>query len=252
MMHLKFYIQIILIGLSFSAFSQNDSIFNKANEAYADANYQEAKRLYMNIIKNEKASSELYYNLGNTYYKLENIPQSIYYYEKALKLNPEDEAIQNNLSFAERMRLDQFQQRPESEIDKGIENVVGLFSVDTWSVIGIGFLGLASLLFAVFLFYRKPFIKRIAFGICLVFIVLSAGSFTLAQSQLSTIEESVFAVIFEKEKALLEEPNPKSNTLFDLHEGTKIKILDEFRTYYKVELPDGTIGWITTENIKVI
>lgn len=251
-MSLRYYIHIIIICLSLSAFGQNDSIFNKANDAYADANYQEAKRLYLNIIKDGQMSSELYFNLGNTYYKLENIPQSIFYYEKALKLNPKDEAIQNNLSFAERMRLDQFQKAPESEVDKGIEGFVTLFSIDTWSVMGIGFLIIASILFAIFLFYRKPFVKRLTFGLSILFILISLGSFSLAQTQLDNINESVFAIIFEKEKALLEEPNPKSNALFDLHEGTKIQILDQFRTYYKVKLPDGTIGWISTENIKVI
>lgn len=251
-MSLKYYIQVIIIGLSLSSFSQNDSIFKKANDAYADANYEEAKRLYLNIVKDGQSSSELYFNLGNTYYKLENIPQSIFYYEKALKLNPKDEAILNNLSFAERMRLDQFQEVPESEVDKGIEGFIKLLSVDAWSVLGIAFLIIASISFAIFLFYRKPFIKRLSFGLSILFILIAVGSFTIAQTQLNTINNSVFAIIFEKEKALLEEPNPKSNVLFDLHEGTKIQILDQFRTYYKVELPDGTVGWMTTENIKKI
>jgi tetratricopeptide (TPR) repeat protein len=190
--------------------------------------------------------------MGNTFYKLENIPQSIYYYEKALKLNPEDEGILNNLSFAERMRLDQFQQTPESDVDKGIEGIITMFSVDSWSYLGIGLLVLAGILFAIFLFYRKPTIKRLTFGLSLVLILLSLGSFAMAQKELNNINDSVFAIIFEKDKTLFEEPNLKSNVLFDLHEGTKVKILDQFRSYYKVELPDGTLGWLTTENIKVI
>jgi tetratricopeptide (TPR) repeat protein len=251
-MRLKLIVLLVFCGLNLSMFSQNDSIFSKANEAYADANYQEAKRLYLNIIKNGEVSGELYYNLGNTFYKLENIPQSIYYYEKALKLNPEDEDIKNNLSFAERMRLDQFQQAPESEVDKGIENLVTLISVDSWSYLGIVLLITAAVFFAAFLFYRKPSLKRFSLGVCFLFIILSIGAFTLAQTQLNNIKNSVYAIIFEKEKKLLEEPNPKSSILFDLHEGTKIKILDQFRSYYQVELPDGTTGWLTTENVKEI
>jgi len=252
MMPLRFYIQVISIALSISAFGQNDSIFSRANDAYADANYKEAKRLYLSIAKDGQESGELYYNLGNTFYKLGNIPQSIYYYEKALKLNPEDKSIQNNLRFAERMRLDQFQSAPESEVEKGIENFVKIFSIDTWSYLGIGFLSLAGVMFAFFLFYRKPFLKRLAFGVCLLLILCAAGSFALAQTQLNNNKESVFAIIFAKEKALLEEPNPKSNVFFELHEGTKIRILDKFRTYYKVELPDGTKGWMETTNLKKI
>jgi len=252
MMSFKSYIFILLVCCSTLTFAQNDSIFKKANDAYADANYQEAKRLYLNIIKNEKESSELYYNLGNTFYKLENIPQSIYYFEKALKLDPDNKDIQNNLSFANRMKLDQFQDLPESEVDQGIEKFVTLFSVDTWSILGIGLLLIASLAFALFIFNKKPHLKRLAFGLCLLLLILSIGTFTMAQTELNTIEGSAYAIIFEKEKQLLEEPNPKSNVLFDLHEGTKIEILDQFRSYYKVKLPDGTIGWMTTENIKEI
>lgn len=251
-MNLKYYILIAVFGLSLMSFGQNDSIFTKANDAYADANYQEAKRLYLNIIKDGEESSELYYNLGNTFYKLENFPQSIYYFEKALKLNPEDEDIQNNLNFAERMRLDQFQQAPENDVEKGIESLVTLFSIDAWSYLGISFLVIGGLLFGIFLLNRKPFIKRVSLGICILFIALSVSSFALAQTQLNSIKASVYAIIFEKEKALLEEPNPKSSVLLDLHEGTKIKILDQFRSYYQIELPDGTIGWLTTENVKEI
>ena len=96
---MKKLIHILIFVLSFTAWAQNDSIFNIANEAYADGNYQEAQRLYQSILKDDEMSSELYFNLGNTHYKLENLAQSIYYYEKALKLNPKDEAILNNLSF---------------------------------------------------------------------------------------------------------------------------------------------------------
>lgn len=251
-MKLKFYIQVLFLGLAFSALGQNDSIFNKANNAYADGNYQEAKRLYQSVLKDGQASSELYFNLGNAFYKLENIPNSIYYYEKALKLNPGDKAIQNNLAFAERMRLDQFEDLPESEVDQSFQDVITFFSVDTWSILGIGLLVVGALVFGIFLLYRRPFIKRLAFGFCIGFVLLAAASFFMAQTQLKQINNTVYAIVFEPEKDLYEEPNTKSISLFTLHEGTKIQILDQFRSFYKVELPDGTIGWMTTENIKKI
>ncbi|RRO16829.1 tetratricopeptide repeat protein [Flavobacteriaceae bacterium 14752] len=249
---MKIIVSILCFVLSFSTTAQNDSIFKQANDAYADANYKEAKRLYQNILKNGQASSELYFNLGNTYYKLEDLANSIYYYEKALKFNPEDQSIQNNLAFAERMRLDQFERLPDSEVDKTLDDFITKFSIDTWSIIGIVFLCVAALCFGVFLLFKRTLVKRLAFGICLGFILFSAGAFVIAQTQLEKVKSSVYGIIFQKEKNLFEEPNPNSNTLFQLHEGTKIKILDQFRSFYKVELPDGTTGWMTTENIKEI
>ncbi len=249
---MKIIASILCFVLSFSIKAQNDSIFNQANDAYADSNYKEAQRLYQNILKNGQASSELYFNLGNTYYKLEDLANSIYYYEKALKLNPNDKSIQNNLAFAERMRLDQFERLPDSEVDKTLDDFITKFSIDTWSIIGIVFLCIAALSFGVFLLFKRTIVKRLAFGISIGFILFSASAFVMAQTQLEQVKFSVYGIIFQKEKALLEEPNPNSNTLFQLHEGTKIKILDQFRSFYKVELPDGTIGWMTTQNIKKI
>ncbi|MGX1024379.1 SH3 domain-containing protein [Flavobacterium sp. CS20] len=249
---MKIIVSILCFALSLSVTAQNDSIFSQANDAYADGNYKEAQRLYQNILKNGQASSELYFNLGNTYYKLEDLANSIYYYEKALKLNPKDKSIQNNLAFAERMRLDQFKRLPDSEVDKTLDDFITTFSIDTWSIIGIVFLCISALCFGVFLLFKRTFVKRLAFGICIAFLLLSGGSFAMAQLQLQRVKSSVYGIIFQEEKALLEEPNPKSNTLFQLHEGTKIKILDQFRSFYKVELPDGTMGWMTTENVKKI
>jgi tetratricopeptide (TPR) repeat protein len=234
------------------SWGQEETPFTKANNAYADGNYAEAKRLYQNIVKEENVSGELFFNLANTYYKLEDVANSIYYYEKALKLNPNDEAITNNLSFANRMRLDQFEKIPASEVDQNIKGFINLFSIDGWSIVGIIFLIIALAGFVVFLFNYKPNLKRLALGLCIIFILISGASFSLAQTQLNNKQGEVFGIIFQKEKSLLEEPNPKSNALVTLHEGTKIKILDQFRTYYKVKLPDGTEGWMTTENIKKI
>lgn len=249
---MKAIIHLLIFVLSISTWAQNDSIFSQANDAYADGNYKKAQRLYQNILKNEKASSELYFNLGNTYYKLEDLANSIYYYEKALKLSPEDKSIQNNLAFAERMRLDQFERLPDSEVDKTLEDFITTFTIDTWSIIGIVLLFIAALSFGVFLLFKRTFLKRLAFGLCIFFILLSGSSFAIAQAQLQQVKSSVYGIIFQEEKALFEEPNPNSNNLFQLHEGSKVKILDQFRSFYKIELPDGTIGWMTTENIKKI
>jgi tetratricopeptide (TPR) repeat protein len=252
-MKLKIILYLVLFCFGLNLWSQQtDSIFNKANDAYANANYNEAKRLYQSILKEDKVSGELFFNLGNTYYKLEDIANSIYYYEKALKLSPENESIKNNLAFAERMRLDQFERLPESELDQGLNNFITLFSVDNWSVVGIVFLFVAGIVFAFFIFKKRSFIKRLSLGLSILFLLLSAGAFSMAQTQLNQINNNVFAIIFEKEKPVFEEPNKKAATLIQLHEGTKVKILDQFRSFYKVQLPDGSIGWMETTNLKKI
>jgi tetratricopeptide (TPR) repeat protein len=252
-MKLKIIFYIIFTGICWNTLSsQSDSLFSKANDAYTNGDYKEAQRLYLSILDQDLVSADLYFNLGNTYYKTEEIAKSIYYYEKALKLNPDAENIKNNLAFAERMRLDQFEKLPDSELNKGFNSFIKLLSVDGWSVTGIILLFLSAVMFALFLLRKKPFIKRLSLGISIFFVILSVSAFGIAQTQLKQIESNTYAIIFEKEKPVFEEPNVKAGMILELHEGTKVKILDQFRTFYKVELPDGTIGWMETTNLRKI
>ena len=232
--------------------AQNDSIFSKANEAYADENYSEAFRLYKSIEKQDVVSGELFYNMGNTAYKLDLTAESIYYFEKALKLSPTDAAILNNLAYAERMRLDQFEVAPDTDINIRYKQFLSFFTLDAWAIFAILCLGLSCVCFALFLFKSSTKTKRLFFIGFAFFLLLSIGSYVTANSRLHLDLESTYAINFQQEKDILEEPNPNALTLLQIHPGTKVKLLDEFRTFYKVELPNGTIGWLDKANLKKI
>ena len=245
---------IIICHLSFVASAQSDpdSTFTKANEAYADENYMEALRLYKSIEKKGLTSSELFFNMGNAAYKLENTAESIYYFEKALKLSPEDEAIKNNLAYAERMRLDQFEVVPSSDLDKSYKSFLMLFSMDGWAVMALVLLGVALVSFGFFVFKGKTSQKRLFFILFIVFLIVSTVSYLIANKQQKLIEDSTYLIIFQEEINLLEAPNPNATILLQLHEGTKVKLLDEFRSFKQIELPNGTKGWLEEGNLKRI
>jgi tetratricopeptide (TPR) repeat protein len=251
-MNFRYFLILFLFQMAQLVSAQNDSIFLKANDAYADENYAEALRLYKSIEKNDVESSELFYNMGNTAYKLELTAESIYYYEKALKLAPDDDAILNNLAYAERMRIDQFEASPETEINKSYKKILTFFSVDGWAYLTIALLVISCLSFAFFIFKRNTKSKRLFFSIFVVLLVGSLACFLLANSQLKLKANSTYAINFQDEKNLLEEPNPNATGLLQIHEGTKVKLLDEFRSFYKVELPNGTVGWLDKTNIRKI
>lgn len=251
-MKITYILILFLFQFAQLASAQNDSIFLKANNAYADENYAEAFRLYKSIEKNDVASSELFYNMGNTAYKLELTAESIYYFEKALQLSPGDEAILNNLAYAERMRIDQFDVSPETDINKSYKQVLNLFSLDGWAYLAIICLVLSCVSFAFFIFNRSTKTKRLFFTVFIVLLVGSLGSYILAERQLKLKAETTYAINFQDEKNLLEEPNPNATALLQIHEGTKVKVLDEFRSFYQVELPNGTIGWLEKSNLKKI
>lgn len=251
-MYFKIIFTIIIFHLSVVALAQNDSIFSKANDAYADENYQEALRLYKSLEKKNLASSELFFNMGNAAYKLENTAESIYYFEKALKLAPNDEALKDNLAYAERMRIDQFEINPNSEFDQGYKSVLKLFSVDQWAVLVLILLGISLLSFGFYVFKSRTGQKRLFFTLFLIFFATSIISYVFAVKQQNVLKESTYLIIFQEEISLLDAPNPNATILLQLHEGTKVKLLDEFRTFKQIELPNGTKGWLDSGNLKKI
>ena len=131
---------LLLSLLSFSfGFSQNKVLFNEATEFYNNGEYSAAIENYEQIIENGEHSASLYFNLGNCYYKLNSIGPSIYYYEKALLLSPNNKEIQNNLRFAQNMRLDAIEEMPKTELSRIYNVIVGMFSSDQWAYFAVGF-----------------------------------------------------------------------------------------------------------------
>jgi tetratricopeptide (TPR) repeat protein len=120
--------------------AQNNPEFDKGNALYNDGDYKAAIQAYEVILEKGLHSAELYYNLANCFYKLNKVGPTIYFYEKALMLDPKDTAILNNLAFAEKMRIDKIELIPEVGLVKLIKNIVDLFKLDTWAFVCIGFM----------------------------------------------------------------------------------------------------------------
>ena len=130
-----------IITLLFFSFciGQNTELFDKGNDLYNQGRYLEAIESYSDIIKDGKHSSELYYNMGNSYYKLNDIANSIFYYEKALLLNPKSEKITNNLSFAQNMLIDKIEPLPLNQINSFFSSIINLFDYSIWQYIFLFF-----------------------------------------------------------------------------------------------------------------
>ena len=224
--------------------------FTQANEAYADANYKEATRLYEKLIQQDWQSSELHFNLGNTYYKKGEIAPSIYHYEMALLLSPGNKTYINNLRFAEQKRLDEIEPIQKSKFDLQIESVINWFNLEQWGKIAIGFAIISLLCFAGFLFLKKAFFKRLFFSLFIVFTLGCVITFYLADKQAFLGSQNTHGIIFAEEASVYAEPNTNANTLLLLHEGTKVKVEDTFRSYTKIRLGNDITGWIETSHIK--
>lgn len=232
--------------------SQADSLFHKAAEAYNEGAYQEAAGYYEAILEDNRHSAALYYNLGNAYYKMGEIAPSIYYYEKALLLDPSDPEIRNNLSFAQNMTLDAIQPLPQTEISRAYESLLYWFGIDQWAYLGIAFMILFVLGSLAFYQLASPNKKRIALLAGLLFLLLAISATALAYLQYRAYLRDQPAIVFAGEVAVRAEPNRGSETAFQLHEGTKVQVRDSLADWRKIELEDGQTGWMPAEALRVL
>jgi len=249
---MKNLIVLLLMLFSFTAGAQNDALFNRATTFYNEGEYEKASENYFKIIENGEHSAAVYYNIGNCYYKLNQIAPSIYYYEKALLLKPNDREIKNNLAYAQNMTLDAFEPLPETSLSKLYKNITGLLSFDQWSYASVFFVFLFILAYILFYYLRYSSHKRIAFIASITSLFIAVFCFILALVQFRDFEAEIPAIVFSEELIVKSEPNNRSSQAFLLHEGTKVYVLDELDDWKKIELKDGKTGWVPSNEIKLL
>lgn len=223
------------------------------NALYKQGNYQEAINVYETIVyRSQKQSPELYFNIANCYYKLNKVAPTIYNYEKALLLNPDFEAAKNNLEIAKKLQIDDIKVIEKVGILKMIQNLTSTFHYDTWAWIAVGF-GLLFLMFFVgYYFIEASLIKRMFFSGMLLILLLVFISVVSAIFEKSQSDNYNPAIVFDEVSSLLFSPKLASKEIMKLHEGTKVFILKNEKTYTKVQLTNDVVGWIESKSIKEI
>lgn len=243
---------ILFLGL-FSVLlcsAQNEEFFDQATTAYNAGEYQKAIDLYKDILKNGSHSASVYFNLGNSYYKLNEIAESIYYYEKALLLSPNDDEIKTNLSYAQNMTLDAIDTVPETGISKLYKNVTGKLTFDQWSYLAITAMFIFVLLYIAFYNFNYSARKRWAFIGSLIALFVCVIAVLFAYIQQRDYNAKRPAIIFAEESIIKAEPNDTSAQVFLLHAGTKVNIVEKLNDWNKIELADGKTGWIIEDQLK--
>jgi len=224
--------------------------FQKGNELYRKGNYSEASTAYESVLKTKKHSAELYYNLGNSYYKLNKVAPAIYNFEKAQLLNPTDVDIKNNLKFAQKLQIDDFKEVPKVGFNKMIQDVTSTYSYNAWGWIAVGFSFIFLVFFLGYYFSQTTLLKRLFF----------VGMFVVLLGILISVLSAIFekdaytndrpAIVFDEVLALKTEPKTDSQDALLLHEGTKVYVLETLDNWKKILLPDETQGWVEANAIK--
>jgi len=244
------YCAIVFLIFNTSTFCQDfQEQFAKGNEAYSQNDYSKAISHYSEIVKGGMASSELYYNLANAHKENNQLGQAILYYEKAIKLSPNNNNIKTNLEIS------------REEVDSDIIEIPDFLPVRIWRafssllspliwIIVQTLLGLL-LLYSVYSFFKTQIpksrsVKIFMLSLLALFIVIPAGH--TAHKLISSLDYGVVM----SQSDLKDAPDDRSENIEPLSEGVKVKIIDQVDDWYKVSLMNKEIGWLEKNKLELI
>ncbi len=233
--------------------SYPDSLWNEGVAAYSAGRWNDAAVAWEGIYDAGIRGSELYYNLASAYFKLGETGKAILFYERALKEDPSDKDVRYNLEFARGMTQDRIEDVPEFILKTWIKKATYLFSSDLWAVLSILFFAGALALLLLFLLGSSSGARRTGFFTGIAALLIAVFCFAAASSQRADASRKDEAIVMRPVSSVKSSPSSDSaKDLFILHEGTKVKILDEVDLWMNIELSDGRQGWIATKDIEII
>lgn len=242
-----------ILLVAFQAVSQNpEQLAQQAAKAYNTRQYTEAINLYTKIIASGYASYPLYYNLGNAYFRNNEIAEAILYYEKALKIAPNDEDIKHNIEMINSKLSDKVEKVPELFYKRWWKQVLNMMDIDTLATLNIILLTLALVLLAVYIAVSNLLFRKMCFwaGISLLFF-FSIGVVGASQRNHYLYEQHE-AIVFTQTVNIKSSPDENSKDIFVLHEGTKVTLLDVVATWQEIRIANGSVGWIKASDIRKI
>lgn len=257
MKNMKKIFFFIVLALSMTSIVQGQEYdYNikksEGDSAYIKGDYAQAIQIYEDILHQGEAA-EIYYNLGNSYYKSDNIAKAILNYERALLLRPDNLDIRANLEIARSKTVDKIVPIPEIFFISWGKSLIDSLNIDSWARLGIASFLLCLIAASLFFFSRSAKLKKISFisGIMLFSFTILSNIF--ANQQKKSIEERTEAIVLTPSVTVRSTPSENGTSLFIIHEGRKIKIRDNsMREWKEISLEDGKVGWVPAKSLEMI
>ena len=226
---------------------QANQLFEQANGAYQAKKYNEAAEMYEQLLAEGYCSAELEYNLGNAYFRQNELGRAILHFERARLLSPGDGDVEHNLKIARSQVVDEFSLLPKFFLANLWEQMRMSMSATAWGVLALAiwWAGMAGL--GIWLFGKSRAQKKKGFFYGLMALVISLLPLALALSRANFDEDTRHAIVLAKETPVRSAPDSNGNEILTIHEGLKVKLLDEIGGWWQVELPDGEKGWLNGE-----
>lgn len=231
---------------------QASALFEKANDAFFQKKYAEAVGLYEQLLTDGYQSAELEYNLGNAYFRQNNLGQATLHFERAYLLDPHDEEVRHNLAVVRDRQVDEFSLLPKFFLTKLWEQMRLMMPATAWGILAlvIWWGGMAGL--GIWLFGKSRSQKKKGFFYGLMALAVSLLPLALALSRADLDENSRHAIVLSEETTVRSAPDAEGAELLKVHEGLKVKLLDEISGWWQVELPDGEKGWLNGGDVERI
>jgi tetratricopeptide (TPR) repeat protein len=249
----KIYLLLFLfLAVQISFASSDDELISKANQLYQSGNFDKAAQLYQQVVNDGYESPVLYYNLGNSYYRLGKIGYSILNYERASKLSPGDEDIAHNLALANSRIVDKIDTVPPFFLFKWWESLLAAFSISGWTYTSYFFYLLALISIGLFFFTKTPLQQKLSLYSAAGFILLLIFTASLLAIRMNRELNYKNGVVIEQAVNVKLSPDDKSADAFVLHEGLKVRMEDKVNDWVRIRLRDGKVGWLPEKDLITI
>lgn len=250
------YILVVSL-ITFFTFSAKgveiDSLWNRGVDCYAEGDFAGAIESFKEIESHGYSSADLYYNMGSAYYKMSGyIAYSILYYEKALKLDPTHEDAKANLEFVHQFTLDKIDTLPEFVLITWMRTLRNSLTSDEWGYVTLVLVALIAILILFFRFGRNLTIRKVSFVLAVLLLIFIPFSVAFSVGLKRDIHSVDSGIVITPVSPMKSSPSSSGKSLLILHEGSKVKILDELGEWRKVEISDGRQGWIIDREIEII
>jgi tetratricopeptide (TPR) repeat protein len=241
----------LILCFATGTFAQKAAM-KQANDLYAVGNYSDAAKLYESVLAKEGVAPELYYNLGNAYYKLNETGKSILNYERALRISPMFEDARNNLELAQLKVVDNIVQVPTFFVGRWIENLIKLLTSNQWLIVSLSVFIAFLILAFLFVFASSLSTRKISFYVGVTFFVISLFTLVFSGVRKDQLVNHHEAIVMTGVVTVKSSPDKSGTDLFQLHEGTKVVIKSILGKWTEIKLGNGNIGWVEQENIENI